>query len=148
MLLLAGSTAEPIYVHASLLSKASEFFKIALKQEWMDKTNRAITLPDDEHEIVAAYVKFLYLGKIPSTKGCRTWLAQQKLYQYLATLYVFGEKIVDSAFQNIVMDALVATVNEAVKDKRCYPTGIVVNVIYDGTPKGSPARHRSVDACP
>jgi hypothetical protein len=61
----------------------------------------------------------------------------------LARAYVLGEKLIDAKFKNAIIDTFVA-VGAAMGDN---PIGECVNILYEGTLEGSPARKMVVDAC-
>ncbi|KAK4960581.1 hypothetical protein LTR10_003477 [Elasticomyces elasticus] len=74
-------------------------------------------------------------------------------YTLLAQLYCFGERMQDHRFQNAVVDAIIANVRDTHRGKlngrkasfKHYPSIQVVNLIYEGTPSGSPARRLMVN---
>ncbi|KAK1080378.1 hypothetical protein LTR33_005593 [Friedmanniomyces endolithicus] len=152
-LLVIGATVEVVvgadesifYVHERLLRSTSEFFKAALSKEWKGGQARKVELPDDSVCSFEGYTRWLYTGKlavIESGKDTEVGL--------LASLYGFGEKIIDEQFQNCVIDALVAATRTDVPDNaggsnHWYPTKGTVDSIYRITPKGSPARRLMVD---
>ncbi|KAK5729613.1 hypothetical protein LTR17_011800 [Elasticomyces elasticus] len=74
-------------------------------------------------------------------------------YTLLAQLYCFGVRMQDHRFQNAVVDAIIANVEDTHRGKlngrkasfKHYPSIQVVNLIYEGTPSGSPARRLMVN---
>ena len=61
-------------------------------------------------------------------------------FELLAMLYCFGEKYQDVRFKNTVIDIIIAKQNIKYQDGWCYPTDKAVDIIYQGTCSGSPAR--------
>ena len=61
-------------------------------------------------------------------------------FELLAMLYCFGEKYQDVRFKNTVIDAILAKQNIKYEGGRWYPTDKAVDIIYQGTSSGSPAR--------
>lgn len=60
--LAIGDPAQYLYVHSAVVSRSSEFFKTAIKKEWLQfhERCRTIEMPDDDIEDVTAYVQWLY----------------------------------------------------------------------------------------
>jgi hypothetical protein len=65
------------------------------------------------------------------------------MFVELARAYVLGEKPIDVKFKNAIIDTFVA-VGTAMGYN---PIGERVDILYEGTPEGSPARKLVVDAC-
>lgn len=67
-------------------------------------------------------------------------------YLDLAKLYVFGEKLVDSTFQDCIINAIVARSRREDKDGNFwFPGEETVSVIYRNTTPASPGRHLLVN---
>lgn len=63
-------------------------------------------------------------------------------YLSLSKLYVLAEKLADQITKGIVLTAISARAEEALPDKsHCFPAIDSIQVIYEGTIEGSPARH-------
>jgi hypothetical protein len=83
------------------------------------------------------------------------WLYTKKLpvgnddsgqeYQLLAKSYVLGEKLMDLGFKRSVLKGLIAKSLVKTSTGEFFPTGATMNIIFNGTPEGSPARHLMVD---
>jgi hypothetical protein len=78
-------------------------------------------------------------------KHATSFDAKQQQYIHLAKLYAFGEKILDSHFQNSVNNGIVVASRDDVNGTQIYPLGEIVNIIYNNTPNGSPGRRLLVD---
>ena len=118
----------------------SEFFKSATKEEWR-KGKDAIKVPEDDAEVFNVYVQWLYSGRIPLAID-----TAQMDYTFLAKLYVLGEKLIDITFKDAVINKIVANTRALAKNgQRYYPSPSVVDIIYEHTMSGSPARHLMVD---
>ncbi|KAF2869196.1 hypothetical protein BDV95DRAFT_499130 [Massariosphaeria phaeospora] len=129
-----------VSVHKSILCASSKFFQSATKSEWTELRTEAepIDLGDDELEVVKLYAHWVYVGKLP------TWdneLDGNTVLTSLCKAYVFGEKIMDTKYKNMVIDGLSA----ATKKYNKYPLGAAEKIVYDGTPSGSPARRLLAD---
>ncbi|KAK5678244.1 hypothetical protein LTS10_009414 [Elasticomyces elasticus] len=142
---ILGPEQRKFYVHDKLLCSQSKFFEAALKKEWIKGQARIVELPEDGALLFERYVQWLYGGRLAVKKP-----NGQTDYDMLAGLYVFGEKIVDQIFQDKVIDALVAATRNKVHPRQdrlaaLFPYGDTVDRIYNGTPRGSPARRLMVD---
>ena len=131
-----GADKKCFFVHPSILSQSSEFFAAALKKEWREGQNRSIQLAEYEKEIFELYLRWLYSGKIFVKNS-----GEDSGYPTLAKLYVLGEKIMDSEFQDRVIDAMIAASLEKDEEGWTYhPDSHPALIIYEGTSEGSPAR--------
>ncbi|ORY12758.1 hypothetical protein BCR34DRAFT_600443 [Clohesyomyces aquaticus] len=131
--------------HQGVLSSSSEFFKAALKPEWVERRSEPENI-ELEHANLGAfklYVHWLYGGVIPMPTESNS----EDTYRRLAYAYVLGEEIMDIKFKNTVLDAFRAA---SIKFG-CFPIGEPVailtcnQIMHDGTPANSPDRHLFVD---
>ncbi|KAI4930566.1 uncharacterized protein J4E92_004398 [Alternaria infectoria] len=130
-----GSDPETLlHVHATALSKSSGFFKNALKSEWRTDATKPIDMSDVDLVVFEGYCGWLYTGKI-------THLDNEACYIYLARLYVLGERILDVTLQNSVVAAII----RRNRTNGRHPGNTSVQIIYAGTPTGSPVRRLLVD---
>ncbi|KAI4711382.1 hypothetical protein J4E89_003947 [Alternaria sp. Ai002NY15] len=130
-----GSDPETLmHVHATTLSKSSEFFKNALKQEWRTDSTKPIDMSDVDPFIFEGYCGWLYTGRVVHRN-------QYECYKYLASLYVLGERVMDVTLQNSVVAAII----RRSQTWRKYPGNPAIQIVYAGTPAGSPARRLLVD---
>lgn len=136
-----GPQQRKIIVHTSYITSCSDFFATALKEEWLEGQTRTVTLPNEDRELMAHYVDYLYTQKLP-TRDYRPSLfgttpSGQLACLVLAQLYVLGERILDKSFRNAVIEEVVRIYSRPMTD--------MVNVVYQGTVAGSPARRLMVD---
>jgi hypothetical protein len=139
-------------VHETLLSKRSEFFSSASKEEWKEGRERRVPLPDDTPSIVDLYIQWIYTGGIvcpekPTKEdGDHEESKNGHHFDLLIGGFVFGEKVQDGYFKDAVVDALIHTVRTPDDEGVCwYPTKHWVDQAYVGTPEGSPLRRLLVD---
>ncbi|KAF2444228.1 hypothetical protein P171DRAFT_444448 [Karstenula rhodostoma CBS 690.94] len=85
---------------------------------------KVVDLTDDKAELVHGYITWLYTQKFPMTT----------VDVGMAEAYVFGEKIMDKKFKNMVLDTMMT---KTIPTKRL---AAVANCIYKGTVTTSPAR--------
>ncbi|KAF7575259.1 BTB domain containing protein [Pyrenophora tritici-repentis] len=109
-------------VHGSFLTKRSEFFRRALNGSWKEAETRIINLPDDEPEIVALYVNFVYTGQLSTAPeiGNKNNNNQDSIgltkyefldyihdaYDTLFSIFIFAEKIQDIKTKNAIVVAV------------------------------------------
>ncbi|KAF2768003.1 hypothetical protein EJ03DRAFT_253755, partial [Teratosphaeria nubilosa] len=130
-------------VHEQLLIAHSAFFEAALHRDWKEGQQRVISLPLDEPEAFHIYVRYMYTGSLHLDD-----IQANELNMMLCQLYCLGERLLDSTFQDTVLDALVTAsrVRDPATGRRSVPLkSDKVNLIYDGTPLGSPMRKLLVD---
>jgi hypothetical protein len=130
------------YIHKNLISASSEFFKNATKPEWMNK-DKPIDMSDETAHLFKKYCQWLYTKLIPPKEP------HENTYKYLARMYVLGEKIIDPAFQNAMVNAMI-THHASAKPSQKVPGSKVpgwdsIEIIYKGTTEMAPARRLLVD---
>ena len=127
-------------VHEHLLRSHSDFFDKALNKQWEEGQARVIRMPDDNGDVVYRYIQWLYTKTIACKCGNRPQ------WRLLADLYVLGEKILDVKFQDCVIDCfLVSSRDSNAREIGYFPKTPATNLVYQGTPEGSPARRLMVD---
>ena len=139
--LLAGPNALPISVHKTILTTSSTFFVNATKPEWEGSrdTHNTIRLPHLDSDMLNIYIHWLYRRTLAvQVPSCDSDYAayQDGAYPHLSRLYVLGEELMDAAFKNAVIDAIIA----CAKQTLWYPSGEAVRIIYEGTVEGSLGR--------
>ncbi|KAK5126459.1 hypothetical protein LTR85_010695 [Meristemomyces frigidus] len=150
VILSVGSDAAKLIVHEQTIRSRSDFFDAALDKCWKEAQDRRISLPDDKADIVQRYCQYLYSEKIYLTptifqKDVAKDTNLLPEYLVLAELYVFGEKIGDIPFKDAVIDAFLCRRSEPVEGVRYSPITSAVDILYEGTMPGSPARRLMVD---
>lgn len=147
--LLVGPHEEQLAAHESCITRNSDFFKAAMKKEWIEGQTRTITLPEETStESFVNYLNFSYHGKLPTEdiKACFGEDSVDSPYNELGKLYVIGERMIDRAVQDAVVREFLRLANIESPDGDCqYPDMPCVRYIYDGTTRGSPMRHLMVD---
>lgn len=134
-------------VHEAILREHSPFFRTALDNKWREGRSRQINLPQDSSEVVAAYVHWLYFQEIASKPTSPPSLPiDDGEYQFLAMLYVFGEKVQADAFCDDILDAMASKTDDFADDgTRTFPSHAAIMTLYNGTPPQSPARRFAVE---
>ncbi|KAK4619511.1 hypothetical protein CLAFUW4_11456 [Fulvia fulva] len=147
VLKVGSAPTKDFTVHEAILREHSHFFRSALDKRWREGRSRIVELPDDDAEVVSAYVDWLYFRKIASKPISPPELPMDDgEYQLLAQLYVFGDKVQADAFCDSVLDAMAQKTDDVATDgTRTFPSHSAIMALYNGTPMGSPGRRFVVD---
>jgi hypothetical protein len=137
------------HVHASFLTRSSEFFQTALKKEWQEGQQRLVNLPLAMPNAFEVYVKWLYTGKLFSNVSILA-AERRERYEIPFRLYELGEILLDREFQNRVTDMIVAVSRDRLTAEdgitgRWYPGILIIGELYSATPACSPVRRLAVD---
>jgi hypothetical protein len=137
--LSVGAKPDIVSAHQGVLCQSSDYFKNAMKPEWVQgrKDPHTIDLSEDSPEDVILYVKWLYTGKIDVqiTKGKYSEervKEAESLYAVLVEAYIFGEKVLDTTFNKVILGKLI----EVQTEYRRTPGPDVFCTLYSGTPAG------------
>lgn len=147
--LLVGPHEEQLAVHESCITRNSDFFKAAMKKEWIEGQMRTIMLPEETSvESFVNYLNFSYHGKLP-TEDIKTWPAEGLIghpYSELAKLCVIGERMIDRSVQEAAVREFMRLTKIKSSAGPCqFPGMSCIRHIYDGTTLGSPMRRLMVD---
>ncbi|OCL08416.1 hypothetical protein AOQ84DRAFT_388851 [Glonium stellatum] len=137
---LVGPEEETFMLHETLVRTQSRFFNNAMSREWKESAERRIRLPSESPDIFSLYQNWIYARKIPTAlnEPGRKGHAE---YIRLSQAYCLGEMLMDTTFKDAIVDAIISkAVTPAADDDCWYPDGKAIGLIYDGTPKDSPAR--------
>lgn len=134
-----GEERQVYVVHERLIRASSPFFDRAMSGRWRESAQRTVTLPDDDPWIFGIYVHWLYHGTIAS-------IEDNDEFMDLAKAFVLGDKLLDSKFNNAVIDAIVDKSRFTLHDGNMwFPSERVVEYIYAHTTESSPIRELMVD---
>jgi hypothetical protein len=143
--LLIGAEETEMVALASCISLHSEFFRAALKKDWAEGQTRTIKLPEEKPAIVAQYLDFT-VGKGLPTDSTRMDPQEGEVYNVLAKLFAFGERVLDSALRNTIIAEIIRfTGVVSINGRTIWPSLEPVSDIYSCTTPGSPARRLMVD---
>lgn len=121
-----------------------------MKPEWASSREdpNTIYMSEDESEIVALYVQWLYYGSIkidiskPDAANGEARVARGRtIYLELTKAYIFGEKIMDISFKNAVIGRFIKVHSSF----SVIPGSNIVTNIYGATAAGSPLRRLITD---
>jgi hypothetical protein len=144
----AGDQLKTFNVHVALLKARSRFFKEALSGKWKEAEEKVVRLPEYCPTMFETYVHNLYTGDlaVASEKEQAESDEMPERYQSLAHFYVFAEKMKDVKSKNSILRAILAC-RSTVYSSEPYtcPSTEAIDVIYNGTLAGSPARRLMID---
>jgi hypothetical protein len=147
--LLVGPKEEEFAVHESCITRNSDFFKAALKKEWIEGQTRIIKLPEETcTKNFVHYLNYAYNEGLP-TEGIKTAtdeIFDGNPYDTLGKMYVIGERMLDKSVQKAVAGEIIR-ISSLVSPNgtRHSPGTPCITLIYDGTSTGSPMRRVLVD---
>lgn len=148
VVLVVGSEKRSLVAHESHLNLNTDFFKTALKEEWVEGQTRVINLPEDDTETVTNYLTFTYGSGLPTAtvKAMPGGGLEDGLWTSLVKLYILGERLLDTSLRNAVIKEI-ARLSSLVSGKgvRYFMSPSTSSMCYDGTPTGSPLRRMVVD---
>lgn len=125
---------EKFSVHESVIVHRSEFVRLSLRGDWKEAKERVISLPLDDPIVFSHYQHYLYSGCV-FTKGLDTGTNRTNEFELLVKMYIFGEKMVDNGFKDVVIDAII----DKISNQHCFDTRLT-SLVYEGTPPDSPLR--------
>jgi len=145
--LVVGPEQTKMTVHGTYITRDSDFFKAALKKEWIEGETRVIKLPEEDPETMAHYMTFVYHNKLPLDDLRPTKREHfNARWPILIDLYVRGERFLNRAMQNAAIKEVIRlTCVRCGNGMRWFPSRENVDRIYRGTPEGSPIRRLMVD---
>jgi hypothetical protein len=144
--LIVGPDEKKLVVHESCITRGSDFFKAAMKKEWIEGQTRIIKLPEETClETWTHYLNFTYLGKLPTEEMNQT-MQDSDEFDVLGKIHVLGERMLDKVVQNAVVREFVRVYELKDADGHCWLPGIrTVTMVYEGTSAGSQMRKLLVD---
>lgn len=163
--LLVGPNEEEFLAHIHHVTRDSSFFQAEIEKERLEGQKIVIKLPGEEVEVVTHYLDFVYGEGLPIEPfGIADDISQSDESDFgiaddvnkwdfvnLIKLYTLGERISDTTVRNAVIKEIIRLFPKGFDiyldpyDNPCLPMPMDAKIIYDGTPKGSPARRLLVD---
>lgn len=115
-----GNEQKKWTVPKAFLTKTSEFFQKCCNGEWKEASTHKVELPDAEPDAFSTYLLWLYTGELVVTEDERLKDLKKKdrearfevarlVFRELAALGVFADMLMDSAFENAVVDEIIKT---------------------------------------
>lgn len=148
IILIVGDQKEQLIVHADYLTLRCPFFAAALSNRtWKEAQTRVIKLPEEDPSAVGLYLDWVYRDRLPTHSHYPVDQAGA-VYLSLAKLYVFGERVLDVAIRNAIVEDFIAfssVINHGLPGYQYYPSAAAIDAIYEGTTEESPMRRLLVD---
>jgi hypothetical protein len=150
--LVVGSEKHELLAHANFLTQSSEFFRAALKKEWLECQTRIIHLHKEFVYYMAVYLRFLYAGDLPRYDPCdesSSLSSYETMYLLHVQIYALAHRLMDDTTKNAVLQEICKTFtmchSHLGQDQRYSPGVGSTNNIYKDTMVGDPARRLVVD---
>ncbi|KAI9694282.1 MAG: hypothetical protein M1820_009041 [Bogoriella megaspora] len=145
-----GAEGKTFHVHENLLRSSAPYYEAIFgNQAWLEAQTRKVELTDDHPEAFELYSQWLYTNKIwcmEVVPNERTQKAAMKETNLLVRAYCLGEKLLDVAFRDSVIDAIQSSVlNKAGTKKALYPGPWKLNFLWGNSPENSPLRRLILD---
>ncbi|ORY15901.1 hypothetical protein BCR34DRAFT_611932 [Clohesyomyces aquaticus] len=149
---MAESPGEGIMSHAEKRAKTSSTeldftgvpitveFKHTMKPEWATENPGPVVLENETLHTFKIYLHWLYTRSLD-----RVEKETNRICIQLVNAYVLGERYIGAAYQNDVLEEIIANVERLSSGKRMIPYGRAIKTIFAGTVEGSPARRLLVD---
>jgi hypothetical protein len=118
-----------------VLTKSSTFFKDQVALGHGGENTASIDLSKEDNTVFEGYVRWLYWNMVNPNAP------KEDPRRHLVCLYALGEKLIDVTFLKAVLEALMEHVT-LIDD---FPSITAVQIFYDSTKTGSPARRLMVD---
>jgi hypothetical protein len=148
-----GPSHHKIIVHTHSITRNSEFSSAALGKKRIESQTRTIELPEEISEHMEYYCDYLYSGELPTKDFINRHDGDfmEPSFELLANLYVLGERRMDTKLRNVVVHEILRIQILPLITGLSFgatvpvPPTTAVNIIYQGTPEGSPARRLMID---
>lgn len=114
-----GADCRTFYIHPETAKYHSDFFVAALRNEWKERADKTIRLPEDDPTVFRVFATFLYSGHVgvpeylpvdvdgdgpDDEMGCM-WI-------FLAQAWLLGEKLQSISFSDAVIDVMTTRATE------------------------------------
>jgi hypothetical protein len=137
--------------HESFLTTHSEFFRRAMNGNWMEAETRIVKLPEDDAEVFAGYLNYIYTNQFTAMEKSNEELISLKSmefkthvsrqYQRLFCVYILADKLQDVVTKNAAITAIVGLKDLTNADGGwAIPSPGTINHVYKETTERSPAR--------
>ncbi|KAJ5685374.1 hypothetical protein N7536_007993 [Penicillium majusculum] len=148
--IIVGASKEPFQVHESIICTSSLFFKKAMSGSRKESKEHTLELPEDDPQVFALYSHWLYFSTIPVVveRVAKKKLPENSAREYndLIKAYLLGDKLLDTNFQNSVIDAIIEQSTTTNPDEqRYYPGEDAVKHVYHNTTESATIRKLLVD---
>ena len=142
-----GDSVQDFPVHEDVIKEGSQFFKAAFDRKWREGQSRVLEMPEDEPAVVSGYLEWLYTGRVNARTNPELSTEERNdRDERLGHMYVFAEKVQENSLCDEIIRKSAQVGDTSWDDGiRRIPNDDILQIIYDGTPSGSPARRFFVD---
>ena len=134
--LVVGETKTAFQVHEADLFEASPFFKAAFTSNFRERSERTMTLPEDDEVIFDLFVNWLYSQRYDIPSPPKDPKEKHKKYLEPIKLFVLAEKYDVRSLRNLVVSQLFL----AMKTRGKIPSLDTVPYAYKHTSQNSTIR--------
>ncbi|KAL9049972.1 MAG: hypothetical protein Q9162_006914 [Coniocarpon cinnabarinum] len=130
--LRAGPSRKCFGAHKDVLTTRSTYFRAMFASPFFETGTGIVDMPEDDPEVVHAYVHFLYHGTIKfqqngGSENIDDWTIPLKMW-------LFGDKHQDTEFADSVMDAIIYQSHDLDQDgNRWFPVQQATKLVYQNT---------------
>ena len=136
-----GHELQDFDVHEPLLTANSLYFKKALSGDRVDAKTRCICLPEEEPAVFHDYIRFLYTQRFCVQSGTNPGDINGSCERLsLMKLFVLAERLQDMELKKAVLTATYNSLWEICTTGGKMAGTNCIEVVYGGTPTGSPMR--------
>ncbi len=128
-----GSEAdqESFFIHEIHLQRESGFFRAAMSHAWKEAKTGVITLPEEDPDIFAIFLGWLYTGKL-SVEAVYGPQEPEEKAQVGLSITVLGDKLDMKAFHDQGINFIMKSLEEVL------PSAELVRQAYDNIPHQAP----------
>jgi len=132
-------------VHTDLLRSRSPFFKASLSVSWAEPGDNMVPLPGDDPKTFQLYCKWLYYGELSSRSDVDLHDMFEE-WDNLLRSFVLADKILDSVFEDRIVDAILENAQATAYGGRSHQLGYQApKIIYTVAQVDAPARRMLID---
>lgn len=139
-------------VHKTFLTRTSELFQKCCSSGWKEAKERTVELPETDPDNFATYLQWLYTRELVATETpdlheLKTEDRQVRaeaasaIFATLIALGTLADMLMDSAFENAVVDEIIKTKEATEK----VPSPAKINIIYANVPRNCNIKRLIVD---
>jgi hypothetical protein len=124
-----------------LIASKSEYFQAVCRGSWKEPTTRTVKLNEIDKEAFHSYMYWVYMGKLAIDYDVLKEPIPYAVSKFVS-MWLIGDRLVDSKFRNTVMDTIIAVVRGFGDDQKMttmFPPHMTV-LIWSNLTKGRALR--------
>ncbi|KAI9684970.1 MAG: hypothetical protein M1820_010862 [Bogoriella megaspora] len=130
---------ETFYIYEKLACRSSGFFRAACNRYWKEGATRVIELPEDDPNIFALFVQWMFTGEYNKTDSSGPLFPCVIL---AVDVYILADKLDVPPLKDRAIDHIELICSKAPWFSLTYHS--IIDKIYGNTPEGSPLRRLAV----